>query len=164
MYTGMADADGYSELTHLEKQQIHQMPQFYSMGVSLGLAYAHPDSGDTMGTVMYGGLKTVQNGPIKANTGQPVQWIFAFEARCFDSKGRRIHASLPNCIEVCPSHILLASTVVSLIIERMALIVVSLIIERMASIVVSLIIDRMASIVVSLIIDRMASTVVSLIL
>ena len=105
MYTGMADADGYSELTHLEKQQIHQMPQFYSMGVSLGLAYAHPDSGDTMGTVMYGGLKTVQNGPIKANTGQPVQWIFAFEARCFDSKGRRIHPSLPNCIEVCPSSI-----------------------------------------------------------
>lgn len=72
-----------------ERQQIDNMPQFSIMGVSLGLAYAHPDSGDTVGTVMYGGLRTVMNGPIKANTGQPVMWIFEFEARLFDTDGRR---------------------------------------------------------------------------
>ena len=53
------------ELTTHEKNQIEFMPQFYFMGVSLGLAYAHPDSGDTVGTVMYGGLRTVMNGPCK---------------------------------------------------------------------------------------------------
>lgn len=84
-----------------EQQQIESMPQFYFMGVSLGLAYAHPDSGDTVGTVMYGGLRTVQNGPVTANTGQPVMWIFEFESTCFDTMGRRIHANreLPDVIE-----------------------------------------------------------------
>lgn len=32
-------------------------PQFYFQGIALGVAYAHPDSGDTVGTVMYGGLR-----------------------------------------------------------------------------------------------------------
>ena len=82
-----------------EQQQIDTMPQFSIMGVSLGLAYAHPDSGDTVGTVMYGGLRTVMNGPIKANTGQPVMWIFEFEAALFDTEGRRYNITLPDVIE-----------------------------------------------------------------
>ncbi len=48
---------GLSPLKTHEQQQINQMPQFSFMGVSLGVAYAHPDSGDTVGTVMYGGLR-----------------------------------------------------------------------------------------------------------
>lgn len=59
------------DLQTWESTQIKQLPQFYFMGVSLGVAYAHPDSGDTVGTVMYGGLRTVLNGPIAANTGEP---------------------------------------------------------------------------------------------
>ena len=90
----------FSELTHMEHQQIKQMPQFYAMGVSLGIAFAHPDSGDTVGTVMYGGLRTVLNGPVAANTGQPVQWIFEFEAGLFDKKGRRMFPTLPEVVEV----------------------------------------------------------------
>ena len=86
-----------------EQEQIDNMPQFYFMGVSLGLAYAHPDSGDTVGTVMYGGLRTVMNGPIRANTGQPCQWIFSFEAKLFNKKGERIFSTaadkLPPVIE-----------------------------------------------------------------
>lgn len=81
---------GTSALLKHEKQQIDDMPQFYFQGVSLGMAYAHPESGDTMATVMYGGLRTVLNGHVAANTGQPVMWYFGFEAGCFDTKGRRI--------------------------------------------------------------------------
>lgn len=94
-------AAGTSELLAHERQQIENMPQFYFMGVSLGLAYAHPDSGDTVGTVMMGGLRTVLNGHFSANTGQPVQWYFEFEAPCFDSYGQRIffNKELPNVVE-----------------------------------------------------------------
>lgn len=43
----------------------------------------------------------MMNGPFKANTGQPVMWIFEFEAKLFDSSGRRIlnNRELPNVIE-----------------------------------------------------------------
>lgn len=78
---GVGLGNGKTGLHLYEQEQIDNMPQFYFMGVSLGLAYAHPDSGDTVGTVMYGGLRTVMNGPVRANTGQPCQWIFSFEVR-----------------------------------------------------------------------------------
>ena len=93
--------NGRTELLKHEQQQIDNMPQFYFQGVSLGMAYAHPESGDTMGTVMYGGLRTVLNGHVAANTGQPAMWYFGFEAAAFDSKGRRIFANqeLPDIIE-----------------------------------------------------------------
>jgi hypothetical protein len=55
--------------------------------------------GDTVATVMHGGMKTILNGPVKANTGDLVMWIFEFESRCFDSEGRRIFDTLPNVIE-----------------------------------------------------------------
>ena len=100
---GMGSGDGVTThpLLRYEQQQIQSMPQFYFQGVSLGLAYAHPDSGDTVGTVMYGGLRTVMNGPCRANTGQPVMWIFEFESALFDTDGRRIFANkeLPDVIE-----------------------------------------------------------------
>ena len=48
-------------LTLMEKK-INNMLEFYFVGVSLGMAYAHPHSGDTVATVMVGGLKTVLNG------------------------------------------------------------------------------------------------------
>lgn len=93
----IADANtGLSDLLPFEKTQINQMPQFYFMGVSMGVAYAHPDSGDTVGTVMYGGLRTVLNGPISATTGQPCQWIFEFEAGCYDKMGKRIFSASPG--------------------------------------------------------------------
>jgi hypothetical protein len=51
--------------------------------------------------VMYGGLRTVMNGPCRANTGQPVMWIFEFECALFGSDGKRIFANreLPDIIE-----------------------------------------------------------------
>lgn len=97
----MGDGSSLFPLLKHEQMQIDCMPEFYFEGVSLGLAYAHPDSGDTVGTVMYGGLRTVMNGPFKANTGQPVMWIFEFEAKLFDSAGRRIfnNKELPHIVE-----------------------------------------------------------------
>ena len=90
------------ELKAHERQQIDTMPQFYFQGVALGVAHAHPDSGDTVGTVMIGGLRTVLNGHFSVNTGMLVQWYFEFEAPCFRSDGRRIFANkeLPAEIEV----------------------------------------------------------------
>jgi len=103
-------------LTATERQQIEQMPRFFPMGISSGVAYAHPDSGDTVGTVMYGGQRTILNGPFEARTKQPMMWIFDFETNLFDSEGRRLKVPssaptgrghiladdfLPSCIEVC---------------------------------------------------------------
>lgn len=45
------------QITPDSLSDIKRMPQFYFQGISLGVAYAHPDSGDTVGTVMYGGLR-----------------------------------------------------------------------------------------------------------
>jgi hypothetical protein len=39
--------------------QIKNMLEFYVVGVSLGTAWAHPSSGDTVASVMIGGLRTV---------------------------------------------------------------------------------------------------------
>jgi hypothetical protein len=39
--------------------QIKNMLEFYVVGISLGTAWAHPSSGDTVASVMIGGLRTV---------------------------------------------------------------------------------------------------------
>lgn len=44
------------------KNQIENLLEFYFVGISLGLAYAHPHSGDTVASVMIGGLRTILNG------------------------------------------------------------------------------------------------------
>jgi hypothetical protein len=58
--------DKYQSVAMAQKKKlerkINNMLEFYFVGVSLGLAYAHPHSGDTVASVMVGGLKTVLNG------------------------------------------------------------------------------------------------------
>lgn len=49
------------------REQIENMLEFYFVGISLGLAYAHPHSGDTVASVMIGGLRTVLNGHFQVN-------------------------------------------------------------------------------------------------
>jgi hypothetical protein len=58
----MKPLNGKSLLYH-----INNMLDFHFVGVSLGLAYAHAHSGDTVGSVMVGGLKTVLNGGFQVN-------------------------------------------------------------------------------------------------
>lgn len=50
------------------RKQVENSLEMYFVGVSLGLAYAHSHSGDTVASVMVGGLKTVLNGAFKVGS------------------------------------------------------------------------------------------------
>jgi hypothetical protein len=76
--------------TKMELQpHLSKMYDFYPVGISNTLGYAHPNSGDTMTSVMIGGLRTVMNGDFDIFAGDIVQWYWTFEAKCFHPDGRR---------------------------------------------------------------------------
>lgn len=60
-----------------------------SVGYANTLGWAHPQSGDTMSTVMIGGLRTVLNGDFEVYTGDVLMWYWPFEKECFEANGRR---------------------------------------------------------------------------
>jgi hypothetical protein len=62
---------------------------FYPVGFANTIGYAHPSSGDTMSSVMIGGLRTVMNGDFEVFAGDPIQWYWTFEYDCFNADGRR---------------------------------------------------------------------------
>ncbi len=59
------------------------------VGYAQTLGWAHPNTGDTMVTVMIGGLRTVMNGDFEVFPGDLVQWYWPFEKDCFRQDGRR---------------------------------------------------------------------------
>lgn len=61
------------------KHQIDNMLDFYFVGISLGLAYAHPHSGDTVASVMIGGLRTILNGHFKVHTNDLLMFYWQDE-------------------------------------------------------------------------------------
>jgi hypothetical protein len=76
----------------------HQMPfypsvqnihDFVTVGYSNTLGWAHAHSGDTMTSVMIGGLRTVLNGDFEVFCGDLIQWYWPFERDCFEKDGRR---------------------------------------------------------------------------
>jgi hypothetical protein len=73
--------------------QIKKLPDFRCQGVALGQAWANYLSGDTVASVLVGGMVTVQNGHFTMHTGDLVQWYFDWERPQFqhDNKnnGRR---------------------------------------------------------------------------
>lgn len=71
------------------KKQIQEMPQFFFCGVSVGMAFAHPNSGDNVASSMIGGLITVTNGAFPIDIGDTVQWYWDCERQCFDEDGFR---------------------------------------------------------------------------
>lgn len=71
------------------KEQIDNMLEFYFVGVSLGLAYAHPHSGDTVASVMVGGLRTVLNGHFQVHTNDLLMFYWADEVQLFEEDGGR---------------------------------------------------------------------------
>lgn len=79
----------------LAKKQIQEMPEFFALGVAVGTAWAHPNSGDTVATVMIGGLKTVMNGAFPMQCNDEVMWYWEEERSCFRPDGKR----LPRKIE-----------------------------------------------------------------
>ncbi len=68
---------------------LDRMFDFYPVGICNTIAYANPRSGDTVGSVMIGGLRTVMNGHWEVHAGDLVQWYWTFEQDCFDAKGKR---------------------------------------------------------------------------
>jgi len=81
------DNDDTKKLWH----QFHTIPDFRVMGYSVGTAYAHEYNGDTIASVMIGGLVTVQNGRYAMHTGDPVCWYVQYvEEVCFDPDGKRL--------------------------------------------------------------------------
>lgn len=65
------------------QKYLKTMYDFYPVGFANTLGYAHPNSGDTMSSVMIGGLRTVMNGDFEVFAGDPIQWYWTFERDCF---------------------------------------------------------------------------------
>ena len=68
--------------------ELNNLPYFTAQGYSLGLAYASNLSGDTVGSVLIGGMQTVMNGHFDMRAGQMVQWYFDFEHDMFYHEDR----------------------------------------------------------------------------
>jgi len=66
------------------KSQVSTLPDFRCQGVALGQAWASYLSGDTVASVLVGGMVTVQNGHFTMHTGDEVQWYFDWEADKFN--------------------------------------------------------------------------------
>ena len=68
--------------------KLTNLPYFTAQGYSLGLAYASNLSGDTVGSVLIGGMQTVMNGHFDCRAGQLIQWYFDFENELFYHEDR----------------------------------------------------------------------------
>lgn len=64
-------------------RQLTALPNFRCQGVALGQAWASYLSGDTVASVLVGGMVTVLNGHFTMHTGDLVQWYFDFEQNEF---------------------------------------------------------------------------------
>ena len=85
--------EGVEEMTNklkssTEQQQIKNLPFFMAQGYALGVAYASALSGDTVGSVLIGGMCTVMNGAFDCRAGQMLQWYFEFEEDMFYSSNQ----------------------------------------------------------------------------
>jgi hypothetical protein len=86
--------------------QIENLIDFYVVGIALGTAWAHPSTGDTVASVMIGGLRTVQNGAFPVHTNDLLCIYFDDERDFFEVFfdnvfGRRLRSSLvtpPVCV------------------------------------------------------------------
>jgi len=76
--------------THMQfKESVKNVYDFITVGYSNTLGWAHAHTGDTMTSVMIGGLRTVMNGDFEVFTGDLIQWYWPFERDCFMKNGRR---------------------------------------------------------------------------
>jgi hypothetical protein len=74
-----------TEDQEIVNMQIKTLPEFRCQGVALGQAWASYLSGDTVASVLVGGMMTVLNGHFAMHTGDEVQWYFDFEKDAFES-------------------------------------------------------------------------------
>lgn len=93
----LSAGNGFNSACHAlspqDKDKVRRLaghiPRFTFMGFSLGLGYAHPNSGDNVVSSLIGGMITVQNGHFEVCTGDHIMWYFEFEEPYFDRDGRR---------------------------------------------------------------------------
>lgn len=78
---GMADDNSEADKKRkaVLKRIWSAMPFFTAQGYALGTAWASAYSGDTVGTVLVGGMVTVRNGAFSCRAGQPMMFYFDFE-------------------------------------------------------------------------------------
>lgn len=62
---------------------------FVTVGYANTVGWAHAHHGDTMTSVLIGGLRTVMNGDFEVFTGDLIQWYWPFEVNCFLARGHR---------------------------------------------------------------------------
>lgn len=107
-YLGRPSAQNPSVMIFAES--VPKIHDFITVGYSNTLGWAHAHTGDTMTSVMIGGLRTVMNGDFEVFTGDLIQWYWPFERRCFTKQGRRkpragkLPDGLPN-LQVDPDSI-----------------------------------------------------------
>lgn len=68
------------------KSTIKNMPFFTAQGYALGTAWASQQTGDTVASVLIGGMQTVMNGAFACAAGEVLQWYFDFEEDQFAHK------------------------------------------------------------------------------
>lgn len=78
-----------NKLAEPTKSWLPIMHDYTAMGYAQTLGWAHSMTGDTMTTVMIGGLRTVMNGDFEIFTGDVLQWYWPFEKNCFQKDGKR---------------------------------------------------------------------------
>lgn len=84
--------DQYAFLRDEKRELVAWLPLMADqipVGYAQTLGWAHPNTGDTMVTVMIGGLRTVMNGDFEVFPGDLIQWYWPFEKDCFRQDGRR---------------------------------------------------------------------------
>lgn len=95
---GKGKAKSKIELPEDKRAQIATMTnnllEMYPLGVALGQAWAHPHSGDTVASVMVGGLRTILNGAFQVHTGDLLMFYFDDEAELFEENGGRKDRSM----------------------------------------------------------------------
>ena len=86
---GFAATPGFFQSAEDTHKFLQMMFDFHSYGVANTLGWAHPNNGDTMTSVMIGGLRTVLNGDFEVFAGDLIQFYWAFEKDDFEADGRR---------------------------------------------------------------------------
>ena len=104
-----AGTEGYLRKTPSGSKMkcVEVMQNLYDLvpvGYANTMGWAHAHCGDTMSSVMIGGLRTVRNGHFEVYTGDVLQWYWPFEKDCFDQNGaRKESAKLPPTMAL-PAH------------------------------------------------------------
>ena len=74
-------------------QHIKNMPYFAAQGYALGTAWASQQTGDTVASVLIGGMQTVMNGAFACAAGDVLQWYFDFEEDQFAHRTQKVNGS-----------------------------------------------------------------------